>query len=547
MAVTGPEVMRVGQARLTAGLDRLERIDLSAHGAVFGPMPGLTASELIRMTEQVDLRGRGGAAFPVARKLRAVLASSRRRHGKAIVVVNATEGEPGSEKDKMLLRRSPHLVLGGAMLAARALRARQVIVGVAGDGQHARSVRAAVEADPELRRWARVVSVPDRFVSGESGALVNAINGKAALPPGRKTRASDSGVGGQPTLLSNAETFAQLAVLAMLGADGYASTGAAAEPGTVMLSVGGSAARPAVVETPTGVPLGQILDICQAGSAEGVLVGGYHGRWLSPETAYQVPVSRAGLAAAGGTLGAGIVLPLGRPTCALGEVARVAGYLAKESSGQCGPCMLGLPAIARSLAALAQGSGGADALDTARRAAAAVRGRGACAHPDGVFSFVVSALDVFADDLAAHLFRGTCGRPVLGLLPLSRADDEARLTVDWTRCRGHGLCGHVVPELIQLDGQGYPELLDMPVPPWLTRQARQAVEMCPALALRLTRAPAPPLASAGPPRSPAVKAARRPAVASVSAQGRAKVHEGLVVSEAWIRELGDGAPVSGTG
>src|SRR5262249_19328181 len=99
-------------------------------------------------------------------------------------------------------------------------------------------------------------------------------------------------------------------------------------------------------------------------------------------------------------------------------------------------------------------------------------------------------LDVFADDLSAHLFRGSCGRPVRGVLPLRRDDDEVRLEVDWTRCRGHGLCAHLVPELVQLDGQGYPAFLDMPVPAWLVREARQAVEMCPSLALRLARPPA---------------------------------------------------------
>jgi NADH:ubiquinone oxidoreductase subunit F (NADH-binding) len=124
------------------------------------------------------------------------------------------------------------------------------------------------------------------------------------------------------------------------------------------------------------LPLGYVLDVCSASPADGVLVGGYHGMWLPTDPAYHVPVSRAGLAAAGGTLGAGIVLPLGEGTCPLGEVARVAGYLAKESSGQCGPCKLGLPGIARSLTALANGSGGVDALDPARRGAAAVRGRG---------------------------------------------------------------------------------------------------------------------------------------------------------------------------
>jgi NADH:ubiquinone oxidoreductase subunit F (NADH-binding)/ferredoxin len=538
MTVTEPEVTRIGQARLTAGLDRFQRIDLTAHRAVFGTVPRQTASELIQMTEQVDLRGRGGAAFPVARKLQAVVTAAQRRQCKTMVVVNAAEGEPGSAKDKMLLLRSPYLVLGGALLAARALRAKQVIIGVSGDGPQVRSVSAAVEADPHLSRAMRIVSVPDRLVSGEGGALVNAINGKGALPPGRKAIPSDSGVGGLPTLLSNAETFAQLAVLAMLGPDGYASEGTSDEPGTVLLTVGGSAARPAVVEAPTGVPLGQILDICEASAAEGVLVGGYHGMWLPTDASYEVPVSRAGLAAAGGTLGAGVVLPLGAGTCPLGEVARVAAYLAKESSGQCGPCMLGLPAIARSLAALVQGSGGVDALDTARRAAAAVRGRGACAHPDGVFRFVVSALDVFSDDLAAHLFRGTCGRPVLGILPLTQADDEARLTVDWTRCRGHGLCAHLVPELVQLDGQGYPEFLDMPVPPWLAREASQAVEMCPALALRLTRA------AARPEGSTVIKAIQRRAARAAGGPGRTgrlEGQEGLVVTEAWISQLSGGA------
>jgi ferredoxin len=267
--------------------------------------------------------------------------------------------------------------------------------------------------------------------------------------------------------------------------------------------------------------------------------------WLPAAVAYDVPVSRGGLAAAGGMLGAGIVLPLGSGTCPLGEVARVAGYLAKESSGQCGPCMLGLPAIARSLAALAQGSGGVDAMDTARRAAAAVRGRGACGHPDGVFRFVVSALDVFTDDLAAHLFRGTCGRPVLGVLPLEQAVQETRLTVDWTRCRGHGLCAHLVPELVQLDGQGYPDFLDMPVPSWLAREAAQAVEMCPSLALTLTRSPARP---AGPEAGLAAGLPGpdgrlgRPGRLAFPARGD---REDLVVTEAWISQISGVREISG--
>ena len=524
-----PEALSVGRPRLTAGLDRCRRLDLAGYHMVFGRLPCLTAERLIDMTERVDLRGRGGAAFPVARKLAAVLDAARTRKRSPIVLVNGAEGEPGSAKDKLLLLRSPYLVLAGALAAARALEARDILVGVT-DPLAARSIREAAAAEPALRDMVGVVELPDRFVSGESGALVNAVNGRAALPSQGKTRTSYRGAGNRPTLLSNAETLAQLAFLAVVGPEGYASAGTAAEPGTVLLTVGGSATRPAVVEMPTGGSLGHALGLCGAGPAEGVLVGGYHGSWVPEEAAYGVPVSRAGLAAVGGTLGAGVVLVLGQDSCPLGEVARVAAFLAKESSGQCGPCRLGLPGIARSLASLADGSGGAEALDAARRGAAAVRGRGACSHPDGVFRFVLSALDVFADDLAKHLVRGTCGRPVRGYLPVPSVAGEAQLAVDWTRCQGHGLCAHIVPELVQLDRQGYPMMLDMPVPPWLERGARQAVEMCPALALRLDQIGPPPVVIRSLARGP------RPRGEPLAGIGRYAVPE-LVVSEEWIAEI----------
>jgi len=532
----GPEAMCIGQARLTAGLDRFERIDLTTHYSVFGNLPRLTADQLIDAAERVKLCGRGGAGFPFHRKLKSVMDSARQRKKRVVILVNATEGEPGSAKDRMLLLRSPYLVLGGALVAAWALQAKEIVIGVTRTDM-ARSISSAVSAEPDLRRLVRVVKVPDRFVTGEGGALVNALNGKVPLPPGRKVLPSDYGIHDLPTLLSNAETYAQVAVLAMLGPDGYASAGTRDEPGTTLLTVGGSAENHAVVEVPFGLPLGEVLDLCAASPAEGVLVGGYHGMWLPTDLAYNVPLSRSGLTAAGGSLGAGIVLPLGAGTCPLGEVARVVGYLAKESSGQCGPCKLGLPAIARAMTALADGSGGIDALDTARRGAAAVKGRGACAHPDGVFRFVVSAIDVFTDDLTAHLFRGTCGRRVQGVLPLPGKEGETRLSVDWTRCRGHGLCAHLVPELVQLDGQGYPVFLDMPVPDWLRSEAQQAVQMCPSLALRTTVSP--------PAKEPAKPAKQQPALERganlrlVASKASNPSGPDMEVDEEWIAELSD--------
>ena len=108
-----PTIMRIGAARMTAGLDRVGRLDLEAHTEIFGPLPRMSAQQLIDMAAQVDLRGQGGAAFPFARKLKAVVDAAKKTGQPTMVVVNATEGEPGSFKDKMLMIRSPYLILSG--------------------------------------------------------------------------------------------------------------------------------------------------------------------------------------------------------------------------------------------------------------------------------------------------------------------------------------------------------------------------------------------------------------------------------------------------
>jgi ferredoxin len=123
------------------------------------------------------------------------------------------------------------------------------------------------------------------------------------------------------------------------------------------------------------------------------------------------------------------------------------------------------------------------------------------------------------------------------------ANGELQLSLDWTRCQGHGLCGRIVPELMQLDQQGYPVMLDMPVPPWLEREARQAVQMCPELALRLV--PVRPAEEPPEPREPRASAplsapVPRRAIAAASRKQLVAGKPGdLVVSEEWIADLSD--------
>ncbi|HEU5107134.1 MAG TPA: NADH-ubiquinone oxidoreductase-F iron-sulfur binding region domain-containing protein [Micromonosporaceae bacterium] len=477
-----PPVTSIGTPRITAGFDEYGRLDLIAHQEVHGGFAALSSGELIGLADRIELRGRGGAGFPFARKVRAVLDSCQRQDLPPVIVVNATEGEPPSWKDKAVLTRGPHLILDGAALAAAALDAEEIVIGIADDGIGGESLAAALD-ERRMPVATRVVTVPHRFISGEGGALVRGMNGEANIPPGRKVRSSDFGVNGLPTLLSNAETFAQLAIAARVGPARYATVGTADEPGTVMLTITGSTKRPSVVECPTGAPLKEVLRMCGADVGAGLLTGGFHGKWITAEAAGRAEVSIRGMAEVGGRLGAGIMVPLGNGTCPLGESARVVTYLAAEAAGQCGPCRLGLPDMARLVAEVASGTGSPDAV---RAAANFVRGRGACSHPDGTAGFAMSAMDVFADDIMAHARGDGCGLPVKGVLPMPPGADGGtrRLAVDWSRCDGHGLCAAVLPELIRLDGNGYPSFPDLPIPPWLERGANQAVAMCPALALR---------------------------------------------------------------
>ncbi|GAA5143670.1 hypothetical protein GCM10023340_09590 [Nocardioides marinquilinus] len=397
----GPAAATWGEARLLAGT-AAGRVDLAHHRATHGRPARLDAASTTAALARVALLGRGGAAFPVATKLGAV-ATGPRTH----VLVNGSEGEPASLKDRTLMQLAPHLVLDGALAVAAALDTRQVTVVVQDAAAH-HALRAAV-AERDDAHDVRLQLRPHGFVAGEVRAVVRAASGGPALPPGRRTLPTVDGVDGRPTFASNAETFAQVALVLCLGPDRFASVGAADEPGTTLVTLVGDVHRPGVVEVPTGLPLAALV----GGGPGPVLVGGYHGTWLAGPGS--LTLSRPAMRAAGVPLNAGVLARLPHATCALGEVAAVARWLAAESAGQCGPCVFGLPGLAATLDGLLAGQ---PVLAHARQRAGLLPGRGACAHPDGAARFVATALDALGDEVERHRTHGHCGRPVRGVLPL---------------------------------------------------------------------------------------------------------------------------------
>ena len=214
---------------------------------------------LIEAVERAGLHGRGGAGFPTAVKLRAV-ASGRRR---PIVLANGSEGEPASSKDALLMSRAPHLVLDGAFLAASAVGADQVIVGVkVGAGNARQAIVRALDERYAAEPWTptvRVVDVPPRYLAGEERALVNLIEKGRAIPPAGASRPFESGVAGRPTLVQNVETLGHLALIRQMGPERFRDIGHPDAPGTMFVSLGGAVTRPGVYEIATGWPLAELI------------------------------------------------------------------------------------------------------------------------------------------------------------------------------------------------------------------------------------------------------------------------------------------------
>jgi NADH:ubiquinone oxidoreductase subunit F (NADH-binding) len=409
--------------RVLAGLADGRHAGLNQHERRFGtlPLPAVAwngdkaaarraASRLIDEVERSGLAGRGGAGFPTGRKLRSVAAGA----GPAVVVANGSEGEPASHKDRLLLLRTPHLVLDGISLAAFAVGATEADLVVHGaDARLIASLEGAIQArevagiDPVP---IEVVGIDGRYVASEQTAIVQHLNGGPGLPTFAPPRTHERGVASRPTAVNNVETLAHLALIARYGHVWFRETGLPAAPGTTLITVSGAIERPGVYEIELGTPVGEVVRLA-GGPAErpqAVLTGGYFGTWLPAEAAWMAPMSQLGLRSVGAALGAGILVVLPESSCGLAETARVVRYLAGEGAGQCGPCVFGLPALADAFADLAYHGGRGDAVERIAGLIPLIEGRGACRHPDGATQLAASALAAFSHDAHWHDAQGPC-------------------------------------------------------------------------------------------------------------------------------------------
>lgn len=367
-----------------------------------GPLPASKPAELIRTIVDSGLGGRGGAAFPTGRKL--VTVAGNARGLRSVVVANGAEGEPASDKDRLLLTHAPHLVLDGLALAVRAVGAADAYLYAPEYLLHGPIRRALAQRSDRVS--VRAVAAPDSFIAGQESAAVSVINGGRAVPTITPPAVFERGVGGRPTLVQNVESLAQIALIARRGAHWFREAGTGDEPGTRLATISGAVAQPGVYEVDGGAALVDLIE--DAGGltepVHALLVGGYHGGWVPwTERSARTSWTRSGLARYDAAPGAGVVIALPARRCGLQAAADITAYLAGQSAAQCGPCRNGLPTLADLLAQLAGGKAPAKTVSEIHRIVGLVAGRGACQHPGGTARLVRSTLRTFAPEVDHHL------------------------------------------------------------------------------------------------------------------------------------------------
>ncbi|OBK76258.1 NADH-ubiquinone oxidoreductase-F iron-sulfur binding region domain-containing protein [Mycobacterium sp. 1274761.0] len=378
--------------------------DYSDYRASGGYQPVEDVDGLLAQVDLSGVLGRGGAAFPLAVKLKTVRDNGRRAGG-AVVVANGEEGEPASIKDRWLLRHRPHLILDGLRLAARMVAAERAYVYVS-DRAAAEAVETALGAlDNELldRLTISVRTVDPGYVAGEETAAVRALNGGPAKPTDKPPRPFEEGVGLLPTMVSNVETLALIPFIARHGAQTFREQGTSSSPGTFLATITGAGRPPALYELSHGVAFSELLEFhgVPADQVRGVLMGGYFAGLLNRDV-LDITLDHESLRRLDSGLGCGAITIL-TEDCPVAVAASVMAYFDRENAGQCGSCFNGTAAMSAVTEALRDGVATTEDLARLERWSVVLRGRGACATLDAATNVAASLLSAFPQVVDRHV------------------------------------------------------------------------------------------------------------------------------------------------
>jgi len=415
---------------LTQHLNLQQPLDLPAYrqqGGYLGFSAALeqNSTAVLQIIKDSNLRGRGGAGFPTGMKWSFVPAATDTSEARYLVA-NADEMEPGAFKDRWLMEGSPHQLIEGMLIAAHTIcanvgyiflrneytvaakRLQQAIEECRSAGLLGKNIQgSSMSFDLHIHTSA------GRYICGEETALINALEGKRAIPRAKPPFPQVAGLWGKPTIVNNVETFYNLPNIVLFGAKWYQSLGAHEDAGTKIYGVSGRVKHPGLWELPMGTSLREIIEQHAGGMSDGYQLrayqpGGGSTDFLLPEH-LDTPMDYNSIGAIGSRMGTGTVIVLDDKNCPIDMILNLVSFFAQESCGWCTPCREGLPSASYLLAQIEDGRGKMSDLDYLQDILQLVSfGNTFCALAPGAAEPLQSGLKFFKREFEQHIEQQCC-------------------------------------------------------------------------------------------------------------------------------------------
>ncbi len=377
----------------------------------------------VDLLKDAHLRGRGGAGFPTGLKWDKVL---NHRVTERYFVCNAGEHEPGTFKDRYLLRHHPHQLLEGCLIAAHTVGAKEAYIYLNHEFSEEKAIfeKAKNQARAQGLLGNKVLGTDvnidieifdgyGSYVAGEETAMLESMQGRPAQPKQKPPfYPTEYGLHGKPTLVNNVETLSNLPLLLRNGADWFREVGTASAPGTMLFSLSGSVNRPGVYELPLGTPLRHLIEVCGQGLPHGrgvkaVFPGGPSFSMVGADQ-LDLPMDFDSLKKAGTGLGSAGVIVVDEATCMVEQTLKFSKFFERETCGQCPPCRIGTEELATLMTRIEEGQGREEDLAKLLQICGFVKGTGFCTLVTGAAVLVQNSLRLFRHEFEEHIRLGRC-------------------------------------------------------------------------------------------------------------------------------------------
>ena len=409
--------------------------------------------DICKLITDSGLRGRGGGGYPVGRKWSQV---SAQENPVRYVVCNGDEGDPGAFMDRSIMEGDPHKVIEGMLISGIATKADTGYIYVR--AEYPMAVNRLQNAIDQAMEYGllgdnilnsgfsfniQIFQGAGAFVCGEGSALTASIEGERGMPRVKPPRTVEKGLFECPTVLNNVETFANVPIILLNGADEYRKYGIENNSGTKVFALTGNVVNTGLIEVPMGTTLEEIIFDIGGGIQKGkqfkaVQIGGPSGGCLIyDENHLKLPLSFDSLASVGAMIGSGGMVVMDEDTCMV-EVARFfMSFTQRESCGKCIPCREGTKRMLDILEKITEGKGEMEDLNLLYEVADTVKNTALCGLGKTAPNPVLSTLEYFYDEYLAHVVDKVC--------PAKVCKGLASIVIDPDICRGCSKCARICP------------------------------------------------------------------------------------------------------